>query len=42
MDINTVISEILDNPNFDTNSFGDLMVMSQEFETQLLMEEFNK
>jgi len=42
MDINTVISDILDNPNFDTNSFGDLMIMSQEFETQLLMEEFNK
>jgi len=42
MDINTVISEILDNPNFDPNSFGDLMIMSQEFEAQLLMEEFNK
>jgi hypothetical protein len=42
MDINTVISDILDNPNFDTNSFGDLIIMSQEFETQLLMEEFNK
>jgi len=42
MDINTVISDILDNPNFDTNSFGDLMIMSQEFEEQLLMEEFNK
>jgi len=42
MDINTVISEILDNPNFNTNLFGDLMIMSQEFETQLLMEEFNK
>jgi hypothetical protein len=35
------ISDILDNPNFDTNSFGDLMILSQEFDTYQLMIELN-
>jgi hypothetical protein len=41
MDINTVISDILDNPNFDTNTFRDLMIMSQEIEIEQLMKELN-
>ena len=41
MDAIVVISDILDNPNFDTNSFGDLMNMAQEFESEQLMRELN-
>ena len=41
MDTILVTSDILDNPNFDTNSFGDLMIMSQEFESEQLMRELN-
>ena len=36
-----VTSDILDNQNFDTNSFGDLMIMAQEFELEQLMRELN-
>lgn len=41
MDTLQVISDILDNPNFDINSFDDLMLMAQEFETDQLMIELN-
>jgi hypothetical protein len=41
MDSTQVISDILDNSNFDINLFNDLMLMAQEFESQELMRELN-
>lgn len=42
MDITIIVSDILDNQNIESNLFGDLLIMSEDYKNKLLMEEFRE
>ncbi len=42
MDTLVVISDIIDNQNFDTNFYGDLQQMASDYNHQILMEELKE
>jgi hypothetical protein len=42
MDTLVVISDMIDNQNFDTNFYGDLQQMVDEYKYQLLMQELQE
>jgi hypothetical protein len=42
MDALVVISDIIDNQNFDTNFHGDLQQMASDYNYQILMEELKE
>ena len=42
MDTLVVISDIIDNQNFDTNFYGDLQQMANDYNHQILMEELKE
>jgi len=41
MDTTAVISDVLDNQNFNVDAFGDLLLMVDDYKYQLLMNELN-
>jgi signal peptidase I len=42
MDITAVVSDVLDNQDLDVNLVGDFLQMAQDYQNQLLMEEFRE
>jgi hypothetical protein len=42
MDITAVVSDVLDNQDLDVNLVGDFLQMAQDYQNQLLMEEFQE
>jgi hypothetical protein len=42
MDITAVVSDVLDNQDLDVNLVGDFLQMVQDYQNQLLMEEFQE
>lgn len=41
MDTTSVISDVLDNQDFNVNAFGDLLQMAEDYKYQVLMQELN-
>ena len=42
MDITAVVSDVLYNQDLDVNLVGDFLQMAQDYQNQLLMEEFQE
>ena len=42
MDITAVVSDVLDNKDLDVKLVGDFLQMAQDYQNQLLMEEFQE